>query len=60
MWAMGTPPGTMPSNAPGMPPGATPTMPGGYLAERGGQGLMRECELAPRDTLALFCHRNPF
>lgn len=35
-WAMGTPPGTMPSNAPGMPPGATPTTPGGYL--RGGQG----------------------
>lgn len=31
VWAMGTPPGTMPSNAPGMPPGATPTTPGGYL-----------------------------
>lgn len=31
VWAMGTPPGTMPSKAPGMPPGATPTTPGGYL-----------------------------
>ncbi|TNN73829.1 hypothetical protein EYF80_015846 [Liparis tanakae] len=30
---MGTPPGTMPSNAPGMPPGATPTTPGGYLGK---------------------------
>lgn len=33
VWAMGTPPGTMPSNAPGMPPGATPTTPGGYLVK---------------------------
>lgn len=34
VWAMGTPPGTMPSNAPGMPPGATPTTPGGYLRKK--------------------------
>ncbi|KAF3853744.1 hypothetical protein F7725_014432 [Dissostichus mawsoni] len=43
-WAMGTPPGTMPSNAPGMPPGATPTTPGGYL--RGGKvrgSLLHHC-----------------
>lgn len=44
VWAMGTPPGTMPSNAPGRPPGATPTTPGGYLvtdrARRWCQGTM--------------------
>lgn len=40
VWAMGTPPGTMPSNAPGMPPGATPTTPGGYLGKKGGQRLV--------------------
>ena len=40
VWAMGTPPGTMPSNAPGMPPGATPTTPGGYLGRWRGQRLV--------------------
>ena len=44
VWAMGTPPGTMPSNAPGMPPGATPTTPGGYLGGWRGQRLaLVEC-----------------
>lgn len=34
VWAMGTPPGTMPSSVPGIPPGATPTRPGGYLRDK--------------------------
>lgn len=56
VWAMGTPPGTMPSNAPGMPPGATPTTPGGYLRKKqddhgGDKGNVLL-------LLALFCHSN--
>lgn len=56
--AIGTPPGTMPSNAPGMPPGATPTTPGGYLemqrpdiSESGFQSLIAHIP----NTKAGFC-----
>lgn len=42
VWAMGTPPGTMPSNAPGMPPGATPTTLCGYLSMGGVRDQCRE------------------
>ncbi len=41
-WALGTPPGIMPSICPPMPPGDTPTAPGGNLGKyRGKSDIMR-------------------